>query len=105
MSSRNAPGALRDGLQMWFWKTFLPISFQSSFLLFVTLDILLGEQYSILDISVISYAEKTPYTNNVTKSLIKEVFLGSGVGREECKAIWSIVRTSAKILATPLTVS
>ena len=105
VSSRNAPGVLRDGLQMWFWKTFLPISFQSSFLLFVTLDILLGEQYSIVDISVISYAEKTPQTNNVTKSLIKEVFLGSGVGREGCKAIWRIVRTSAKILATPLTVS
>ena len=65
---------------MWFWKTFLPISFQSSFLLFVTLDILLGEQCSILDISVISYAEKTPYANNVTKSLIEEVFLGGGVG-------------------------
>ena len=55
--------------------------------------------------NVISYAEKNSY--NVTKFLIKEVFFGgeSGRGGGGCKVIRRIVRTSEKILATPLSTS
>ena len=49
---------------------------------------------------IISYAETNSKAYNLTKSLIKKVFFWRG-GRG-CKAIWRIVRTSEKILATPL---